>query len=500
LALRRLESTLLATALVAVVLLLDLVWSLLEGSTGRLAYALVDERAHLATCTVALLSLMVLARNRLPARFVAAALVASVAIDIDHLPRYLGSHMMTGDLPRPYTHSLLLVAVLLGLGLALKRRDQSLVVLGLAFGVSAHLLRDLATGPGVPMLWPVSSEAMVIPYPLFAGSLALLVATIAVPRRALATGRAVAAVALLALALGAGLLGPARAAAGPTVSIGAFIPGADQNPSLIDNFDAETGRSASFLVCYKDWSQAPFVGDQLDGIWNHGAVPLVTWEPYGVSLRAIARGDYDGYVWDAARTAAAWDKPLMIRFAQEMNGDWFPWGGHPAAYKAAWRHLVRIFREAGADKVRWVWNPYVNSRGGKLPFVRYFPGGKWVDWAGLDAINWGGSFPWRTFRQIIGASYQQMIRLTSKPVIVAEAGSGEQGGNKAHWLGTMLRRNIPNMGHVRAVSFWSEADPRGDLRINSSSAALEAVRSALGKPLYETSRRALIRTPARLGG
>jgi mannan endo-1,4-beta-mannosidase len=190
---------------------------------------------------------------------------------------------------------------------------------------------------------------------------------------------------------------------------------------------------------------------------------------------------------------------LMIRFAQEMNGDWFPWGGHPAAFRAAWRHLVTVFRGAGADKVRWIWNPYVNSRGGRLPFSGYFPGDKWVDWVGLDALNWGGSLPWRTFRRIIGRSYQQMTRLTQRPMIVAEAGSGEEGGSKAHWLSRMLRHNVPRMGHVRALAFWSNDDPRGDLRIDSSPTALDALRGALGKPLYRSSRQALLETPARLG-
>jgi membrane-bound metal-dependent hydrolase YbcI (DUF457 family) len=487
-----------AAVLVGAVLTLDLLWSLVEGSTGSLAYGLLDEPAHLATCAIALLAAAALTGARPPARFVTAALVAGVAIDIDHIPGYLGSHALAGSLPRPYTHSLLLVAVLVVIGWASRRRDVRQVSLGLAFGVSAHLLRDLATGPGVPLVWPLSSGVVAVPYASFAVALVLAGAAAIAPRRVPLAARLGLAAALAALlAVGAALV-PAPAAA-RTVSIGAYISGADNNPSLIDNFDTQVGRQAAVILTYKDWSQAPFVGDQLDGIWNHGAVPMITWEPWGVSLKGIARGDYDGYVREAAQAAAGWGKPLMIRFAQEMNGDWFPWGGHPVAYKAAWRHLVRVFREAGADKVHWVWNPYVNSRGGRLPFTGYFPGGKWVDWVGLDAVNWGGAFPWRTFRQIIGRSYQQMTRLTRRPMIVAETGSGEEGGSKPHWVSRMLRHNVPRMGQVRALAFWSNNDPRGDLRVDSSSAALEALRSALGKPLYQSSRQSLLETPARLG-
>jgi hypothetical protein len=331
-------------------------------------------------------------------------------------------------------------------------------------------LRNLATGLGMPILRSVPDTVLVASRSFFAIVLTLLAAA------------------------------PAFARAQPAVSVGAYLPGADQNPSLIDDFSQQVGRPTSFLISYKDWDQAPFVYDQLEGIWNHGAVPLITWEPWERSLRGIARGDYDGYVWDSARAAAGWGRPLMVRFGQEMNGDWFPWGGQRRAFKAAWRHLVGIFRSAGADNVRWVWNPYVNSRGGHLSFAGFFPGAKWVDWVGLDAVNWGAPFPWRTFRQIAGRSYRQLISLTSKPVIIAEAGSGESGGSKSHWLSEMLRRNIPRMRHVRAVSFWSVPDPRGDLRVDSSAGALAAVRAALSEPLYESSRRTLLRTPTRIGG
>ena len=122
----------------------------------------------------------------------------------------------------------------------------------------------------------------------------------------------------LAAAIGALLAGAALApapAAARTVSVGAYISGADENPALIDNFNSEVGRQAAVILTYKDWSQAPFALDQLEGIWNHGAVPMVTWEPWDVSLRGIAQGDYDGYVRDAAQAAAAWNRPLMIRFA-----------------------------------------------------------------------------------------------------------------------------------------------------------------------------------------
>jgi inner membrane protein len=172
----------LTVALVAAVFAADLFWGLVADSTGSLAYALIDEPAHLATCAVALLAL-VAAGAPLSRRFAAAALLASTAIDVDHLPGYLGSHLlMAPSMPRPYSHSVLTIALLLGLGLYL-RGDRREISFGLAFGVAAHLCRDLATGPGVPLLWPLSAAPATVPYGVYAAVLLIVGAGVVVSVR-----------------------------------------------------------------------------------------------------------------------------------------------------------------------------------------------------------------------------------------------------------------------------------------------------------------------------
>lgn len=488
--------------LVAAVLGLDLLWALLAGSTGTFAFGLVDEPAHLATCAIALLVAAAVLGRRLPAPFVVVALFASVAIDLDHLPGYLGWDGLTAGVPRPYTHGLAPVAALLAFGFLLPRRYKP-VMFGLAFGVSAHLLRDVATGPGVAMLWPLD-DVVSVPYALFAALLAVVAAVAAVKARPRAL-RARPGIALPFVLLGL-LAVPALAAPSAQayrVSIGGYIPNADNNPALIQEFGNQIGRQPAIILSYKDWTQAPFVYDQLEGIWRQGAVPMITWESWdanghGISLQSIAAGGHDGYLRDAARAAAGWGQPLMVRFGQEMNAGWFPWGRQPAAFRAAWRHMVRLFRAEGATNVKWVWTPYVNS-GGNLPFEKYYPGGKYVDWVGLDGINWGGNFAWRSFGQIFNESYKQLLRLSSEPMMLAETGSGESGGYKARWLSQMLHRVIPRMRHVRAIVFWSVPDYRGDIRVDSSGDALGALQGALQKSLYRSSREAVISTPASLG-
>ena len=297
------------------------------------------------------------------------------------------------------------------------------------------------------------------------------------------------------LALGAiAIAAPPAGAHARRVTIGAFIPGADNNPSLIDKFKWEVGRPASTILVYKDWTQAPFVFNQLDGIWNHGAEPVITWEPWETSLAQIAEGGDDQYIYNAATAAAAWGKPLFVRFAQEMNGAWFPWAGHPGVYKKAWRHVVRIFREVGADNVRWVWNLY--AEGGVGRARRALLSRRQVGRLGRPGCHQLG---WAAF--LVGPVRSDRRQLLSSddeadiPADHARRGRiGEKGGSKARWLSAMLRRNIPRMQHIRAISFWSVDDARGDLRVNSSYGALSVIRDALASPLYAGSRQTLLST------
>jgi inner membrane protein len=126
----------------------------------------LDETAHLLT---ALLVLWALGR-RATERVGLAALIASVAIDLDHVPDRLGAGWITAGTPRPYTHSLLTVALILSAALVRRRRAELLI--GLALGTAIHLWRDLAeTGSGVSLLWPFSYQSFSLPHATYVAAI-----------------------------------------------------------------------------------------------------------------------------------------------------------------------------------------------------------------------------------------------------------------------------------------------------------------------------------------
>ena len=89
-------------------------------------------------------------------------LAGAVLLDLDHVPLYLGADIAVSPGGRPVTHSLLTVAVLLAGAAAVRRWRVPLA--GLALGAATQLLRDLATGPGVPLLWPALAQDLRMPY------------------------------------------------------------------------------------------------------------------------------------------------------------------------------------------------------------------------------------------------------------------------------------------------------------------------------------------------
>jgi hypothetical protein len=387
-------------------------------------------------------------------------------------------------------------------------------MLGLSFGVSIHVLRDLATGPGVALGAPFSEAAVGVPYIAYALALVLLAGAAVLaggraPRSSSRLTRQAGAAAVLALTLGVTAAGPLEAAgakgkqprpAKSRVAVGIYLPGADRNPAVVDAYAHGVGRQPAILHLYKTWSELPFDHAALGAIWARGSMPLVTWEPWGefegagIPLAEIAVGHRDAYIAEAARQAAAWGGPMFVRFAHEMNGSWYPWGANdPIVYKDAWRRVVSIFRQEGATNVKWVWCPYVDY--GRLPFKRYYPGHEWVDWAGFDGFNWGQ--PYQSFRTIFDESYAKMVRLTRRPLMIPETGTIEGSpGSKAAWIRRAFRRNLPHYPNIRALVWFSDVHPRGmDWRVDTSASAFGALVAQMRKPRYAAEREFLLRTP-----
>jgi hypothetical protein len=300
--------------------------------------------------------------------------------------------------------------------------------------------------------------------------------------------------ALLALlgvfALGASCRTPAAVA---SIKLGAYVPNAPEDAAALDGYAALVGRKPDIVMKYSNVTDPLLTSTEVANLEARGQTPMVTWQLYKsgwsgptISLSDIAAGAYDGYLRRAADLAQSLPFDVMIRFGHEMNGDWYPWSGHPSAYVNAWRHIVTVFRGEGASNVKWVWSPNVDL--GSYPFARYFPGDSWVDYVALDGYNWGtsgvGTDRWQSLSQVFSSSYQQITQMSTKPVIIAETSSSEVGGDKAAWIREGLLRTVPEQfPRVRAV-VWFDRWMEQDWRVNSSQESLQAFKDVVSSSLY----------------
>lgn len=290
---------------------------------------------------------------------------------------------------------------------------------------------------------------------------------------------------------------------GPCVLFGVAADAVPWNMAELDAFSAAAGKAPGLVMWYQDFAHFPDFDPSLpDRILARGAQPMLTWEPWdytgGVdqaqyALVRIIDGSHDSHIRRWASEISAWNKPLLLRFAHEMNGTWNSWsegvnGNLSGRYVAAFRHVHEIFSNAGASNVTWVWSPNVGYSNSP-PLAPLYPGDAYVDRVALDGYNWGSCLidrqAWLSFEEIFGPGLAQLKALTDKPVMVGEMASTELGGNKATWI-TDTFAALKN--HPEIVAFtWFNLNKETDWRIQSSAAAQAAFSAGIRDPRYKGS-------------
>jgi hypothetical protein len=279
----------------------------------------------------------------------------------------------------------------------------------------------------------------------------------------------------------------------PRLRFGVATPGGPTATAELDAVTAIAGEAPTVVLSFADFTRELDVRG-LEAVTARGAVPLVTWEPWvagaGVqqpayALDRITAGDFDPYLRRWADGLRAFGRPVLLRFAHEMNGDWYPWaegvnGNGPGDYVAAWHHVRGVVTGAGASNVSWVWSPNVPYTG-SVPLPGLYPGAGAVDVVGLDGYNFGTSQSWSSWVRpdvLFGPGLAQLRQLApGVPVVISETASSELGGSKADWVRSLFSY-LAVQPDVTAV-VWFHFQKETDWRMDSSSASAAAVREAL---------------------
>ena len=161
-------------------------------------------------------------------------------------------------------------------------------------------------------------------------------------------------------------------------ALGVYVHNSAWNHGLLDLYASSVGVMPAMALSYSDWAGSGDGGNRfpramLDAFTARGITPVVTWEPWNwngsgsdpaYKLANIQAGNFDTYINSWVTGARAYGKPIYLRFAHEMNGNWYPWGvgvngNTPAQFVSVWRKVVTMFRTRGATNVKFVWSPNV---------------------------------------------------------------------------------------------------------------------------------------------
>jgi len=266
-----------------------------------------------------------------------------------------------------------------------------------------------------------------------------------------------AAVAVACTALHPAARPPAAATVPPPAAAPAALPGPAAGIVTDDlaRFDAACSCRPAVAVAYVRWGTPP------DPAWLRamqaaGSVPLVELEPYGTTAAAITAGRSDGWLSRWARAVGGLGGLVLASFAPEPNTRSYPWGyGHaaPAAYTAALRHVVSVFRRAGAARVQWAWIVNAASRD-TAPLSPLWPGAGYMSYAGIDGYATRGS---ATFAGLFGTTISQVRSITRVPVLITETAADPAAG-QARWIAQLAA----GVRAYRLAGFvWFDIDQTG---------------------------------------
>jgi mannan endo-1,4-beta-mannosidase len=255
--------------------------------------------------------------------------------------------------------------------------------------------------------------------------------------------------------------------------VGAYEAGVP-NWSGQAEFAAATGIAPRIVLYYSAWNQG-FSARFAQEARRHGAYVLVQLQPAGVSLASIVAGHSDRYLRSYALQVRTFGYPVILSFGHEMNGAWYSWGaGHepPSVFVAAWRHVVQVFRDAGATNVTWMWT--VNAT--DAPLRPWWPGAAWVNWVGLDGYYYWAS---DSFTSVFAGTIAQIREFSRAPVLIAETGVGVTTDRQAQ-ISALFAGAAAD--HVIGV-VWFDADQHAgiyhqDWRLEDDPAALAAFSAA----------------------
>jgi len=247
-------------------------------------------------------------------------------------------------------------------------------------------------------------------------------------------------------------------------------------PEKLDAFESLIDKKLSIAHYYRGWEALsdPNLVTEFEILGRHKWQAMINVNPYFFSqcpasdlplYKAIATGKCDDFLRRAGKNLSQVKQPFYLLFAWEMNNDLNAWsvttsGSSSQDFIDAWRHMHQIFEEEKATNVIWVFCPNIPDVAA-TSYRSLYPGDDYVDWIGLDGYNWGTTQSWSewiSFRGVFMSPYTTLTEIApTKPLMIAEVNTTDQGGDKGNWYREMFKKEIPtNFPKIAAIVIYNE--------------------------------------------
>jgi hypothetical protein len=254
----------------------------------------------------------------------------------------------------------------------------------------------------------------------------------------------------------------------------------------VRGFESEVGRQLDIVHTYHTWDdEFPSQADKW--VTNSDRMLLLSWA--GTDTRVIQSGRYDAMIRARARAVRNLGVPIFLEWRWEMdrpNLQASIWS--PQDYIAAWRHIRAIFAQEKATAVSWVWCPTADGfTQGRA--AAYYPGDTEVDWVCADVYPGPKD---QDFGTNARAFLDWAKQHPTKPAMIGEFGASDQfPGGQTAWL-DQARQTARANPQIKALVYWDsnevEKGPRARLSLRGSPASVDAFRTLLAEPYFNSRR------------
>jgi len=228
----------------------------------------------------------------------------------------------------------------------------------------------------------------------------------------------------------------------------------------ISNYENLIGKDLAWAYFSNNWNESiEFPLENVNAIINANRTAFIRFLPRSEfeiytqdpiwKLTDIINGTYDTAITAWANQAKEVPANLLVEFGTEMNGYWFSWNGKyygagtkdhygdpdypdgPEVFRDAYRHIIDLCNEAGADNITWFFHFDVNNDPDEWwnDPIYYYPGDDYIDWLGVStygAYDKSEDYEATEPVQLIEKAYSKFREISlEKPYAILEFGVTE---------------------------------------------------------------------------